>query len=74
MLSQMDANNSLKHIQHIRKCCDEEGNIIANVNVEHHDEHNLLNDYFLTPKEVEKYKDEVKKHLPASDIMVCLVS
>jgi hypothetical protein len=70
MLSQMDANNSLKRIARVRNNRNSEGIVTTTVNLERRDERTLINDYFLTPEEVDKYKDEVKKRLPTSAVKV----
>jgi len=71
MLTQIDANNSLKQVEHTGKEWNSEGHVIGHINLKQCDHCRLNNDFYLTVEEVDKYKDEVKKCLPMSDTPVC---
>jgi hypothetical protein len=71
MLTQMDANNSLKRVVHVHKEHDSNGHVISTANIEQQDECKLVNDYYLSQDKVDKYKYEAKKRLPSADTSVC---
>ena len=71
MLTQIDANNSLKRVERVNKEHNSEGHVIGRTNLERHDQRRLDSGYYLTPEEVDKYKDEVMKQLPQLGTLVC---
>jgi hypothetical protein len=61
ILSTMDGNDSLKRVERARRTRDHEGNIITSESIER-TRLNFPNTYYLTPEQVDIYKDEVKGH------------
>jgi hypothetical protein len=62
MLTQMDGNESLKHIERVWHMYNEDNELIAIENIKRLDTH-FPNDYYIGPSEVDIFKDEVHRQV-----------
>ncbi|KAF8580082.1 hypothetical protein K439DRAFT_1620080 [Ramaria rubella] len=63
----MDGNNTQNRMERTHRETNEAGELISTTNIERRDEREVHGDYYLSPEEVDKFANEVKRRLPPAN-------